>query len=235
MTSISAPATDTEYHDAFHKDRDTWVFDLDNTLYAAECSLFDQIDRKIGEYVQSLLQLDAPEARKVQKGYLLEFGTTLSGLMANHKVDPAHYLASVHDVDFSPIQHDEKLRAGIKALDGRKLVFTNADHPYATEIMKRLGVLDLFDDIFDIVAADLKPKPTASVYDTFINKYDIDPDRAVMFEDMVRNLKPAHDLGMATVWVNTGSIWGVAEYDADYVHAETPRLNNWLYDFAHSR
>ena len=235
MTSISAPATDTEYHDAFHKDRDTWVFDLDNTLYAAECSLFDQIDRKIGEYVQSLLQLDAPEARKVQKGYLLEFGTTLSGLMANHKVDPAHYLASVHDVDFSPIQHDEKLRAGIKALDGRKLVFTNADHPYATEIMKRLGVLDLFDDIFDIVAADLKPKPTASVYDTFISKYDIDPDKAVMFEDMVRNLKPAHDLGMATVWVNTGSIWGVAEYDADYVHAETPRLNNWLYDFAHSR
>jgi len=226
---------DQDYHEAFHENRDTWVFDLDNTLYAAECSLFDQIDRKIGAYVQAHLQIDAEEARKIQKKYLLEFGTTLSGLMKNHKVDPAHYLASVHAVDFSPIKHDKKLCDAVKALDGRKLVFTNADHPYATEIMKRLGVLELFDDIFDIVAAKLQPKPVNTVYDMFVRKYDIDPHKAVMFEDMVRNLKPAHELGMATVWVNTGSIWGTADYDADFVHAETNRLNDWLYDFAHSR
>lgn len=185
--------------------------------------------------MQSTLEIDAEEARKVQKSYLLKYGTTLAGLMENHKVDPGHYLADVHAVDFTPITHDEKLCAGIKALTGRKLVFTNADRPYATEIMRRLGVLELFDGIFDIVSAKLQPKPMMSVYDQFIKKFDIDPDKAVMFEDMVRNLRPAHALGMGTVWVNTGSVWGEADYHADYVHEETPKLNNWLYDFAHSR
>ncbi|MEX0299635.1 MAG: pyrimidine 5'-nucleotidase, partial [Kordiimonas sp.] len=131
-----------KYHDALHDERDTWVFDLDNTLYTAECALFDQIDRKIGEYVQSLLRVSPEAARKIQKQYLLEFGTTLNGLMHNHQVDPHHYLASVHDIDFTPIERDDKLRAGIEALDGRKLVFTNADKPYASEIMKRLGIFE---------------------------------------------------------------------------------------------
>lgn len=223
------------YHSAFHTNRDTWVFDLDNTLYAAECALFDQIDRKIGEYVQSLLQIEADEAREIQKRYLLEFGTTLNGLMANHKVDPAHYLATVHAIDFSAIKRDQKLRDGIMALKGRKLVFTNADKPYATEILKRLGVLDLFESIFDIVAAKLQPKPAKAVYEMFLDKYDVDPNRAVMFEDMVRNLIPAHELGMATVWINTGSVWGEADYDASIVHAETPRLSDWLQDFTLAR
>lgn len=208
---------------------------MDNTLYAAECSLFNQIDRKIGEYVQKLLQVDAGEARKLQKRYLLEFGTTLNGLMKNHKVDPGHYLASVHAVDFSPIKRDDKLCKAIEELDGRKLVFTNADRPYADEIMKRLGIAGLFEGIFDIVEAKLQPKPHKAVYDMFIDKFEVNPKRAVMFEDMVRNLKPAHELGMATVWINTGSTWGEADYDAAIVHAETPRLNDWLFDFAHSR
>lgn len=231
MTTI-APQ---KYHDALHDQRDTWVFDLDNTLYAAECALFNQIDRKIGEYVQSLLRVSPEEARTIQKRYLLEFGTTLNGLMKNHKVDPAHYLASVHDIDFSPIERDAKLRAGIQALEGRKLVFTNADKPYAQEIMKRLGILDLFEDVFDIVAAELRPKPAKPVYEQFVKEYDVDANKAVMFEDMVRNLKPAHELGMATVWINTGSTWGEADYDASIVHAEAPKLNDWLFDFAHNR
>ncbi len=225
----------TAYHDAFHNDRDTWVFDLDNTLYTAECALFDQIDKKIGAYVQSVVQVDAAEAKKIQKRYLLEYGTTLNGLMKNHKVDPPHYLATVHAIDFSPIKQDKKLQKAIKALKGRKLVFTNADRPYSTEIMRRLGVLDLFEGIFDIVEAKLLPKPQMQVYEMFLKKFDVDPDRAVMFEDMVRNLKPAHALGMATVWINTGSVWGEADYDANIVHAEAPRLNDWLHDFAHHR
>lgn len=224
-----------QYHDALHSERDTWVFDLDNTLYAAECNLFNQIDVKIGEYVQNLLQVDAGEARRLQKQYLLEFGTTLNGLMKKHKVDPSHYLASVHDIDFSPIKRDDTLRAGIEALDGRKLVFTNADHPYATKILERLGIADLFEGIYDIVAADLRPKPDNTAYEAFIKEHDVDPDKAVMFEDMVRNLRPAHSLGMATVWINTGSVWGEADYDAAIVHEETDALADWLYDFAHQR
>ncbi|TNE61709.1 MAG: pyrimidine 5'-nucleotidase [Alphaproteobacteria bacterium] len=221
----------TIFHPVFDDGRDVWVFDLDNTLYAAECNLFAQIDRKIGDYVQATLKLSPDDARKVQKGYLLEFGTTLKGLMTNHKVDPMHYLADVHDIDFSPVGPDLDLQAALDKLEGRKLVFTNADTPYAREILKRLGVEHHFEDIFDIHSAALEPKPKPDVYDKFLRDHDVDPRKAVMFEDMARNLIPAHALGMGTVWVNTGTIWGEADYDARVIHAETPRLTDWLHAF----
>ena len=223
--------TKQTFHPAFDDQRNVWVFDLDNTLYAAECNLFAQIDRKIGEYVETLLKLPPDEARKVQKTYLLDHGTTLKGLMTHHNVDPYHYLDHVHDIDFSPISEDASLRAAIQKLDGRKIVFTNADLTYSQQVLARLGIADLFEDIFDIHAANLEPKPKQQVYDQFVKKYDIDPKRAVMFEDMVRNLKPAHGMGMATVWVNTGSIWGKADHDHAIVHAETPALTPWLTSF----
>ncbi len=219
------------FHPAFDDNRNTWVFDLDNTLYPEKCNLFLQIDQKIGEYVQSLLRLAPEEARKVQKGYLLEHGTTLKGLMANHKVDPYHYLDHVHDIDFSPIARDDALRDALTNLRGRKIVFTNADLPYAEKVLDRLGIADQFEAIFDIHEAALEPKPKREVYDKFVKKFEIDPSKAVMFEDMVRNLKPAHALGMATVWINTGSVWGQADYDASFVHAETDELTNWLQAF----
>ncbi|WP_417449862.1 pyrimidine 5'-nucleotidase [Kordiimonas sp.] len=219
------------YHPAFLDTRDTWVFDLDNTLYPEKCNLFAQVDKKIGEYVQSLLALPPDEARKVQKGYLLEHGTTLKGLMANHDVNPSHYLDHVHDIDFSPIPRDEHLRTLLSELKGRKIIFTNADLTYAEKVLDRLGVADQFEDIFDIHAANLEPKPKREVYDRFVHRYGIDPNRSVMFEDMVRNLKPAHALGMATVWVNTGSEWGEAGHDDSFVHAETDTLTNWLHGF----
>lgn len=214
--------------DVFHSDRDVYVFDLDNTLYPAESNLFAQVDVKIGEYVQNLLNLDAVSARSLQKQYLVDHGTTLRGLMANHNVDPHHYLDDVHDIDMSPINEDAALRRSLEAIDGRKLIFTNADRPYAEKVLKRLGVGDLFEGIFDIHSAALDPKPTPHVYDMFLDEFDVDPSRAIMFEDMARNLVPAHNLGMATVWINTGSTWGEAGYDADKVHAETDVLNSWL-------
>ncbi|MBL4837324.1 MAG: pyrimidine 5'-nucleotidase [Kordiimonadaceae bacterium] len=220
-----------QYDPIFDRHNDTWVFDLDNTLYAAECNLFKQIDQKIGSYVQKVLGLPPEEARVIQKGYLLQYGTTLKGLMDNHSVDVDHYLDSVHDIDFSPVKRDEKLRAAIQKLEGRKLVFTNASAPYSVEILQRLGIEDLFEDVFDIIAAELLPKPMTEVYDKFIKDHAVDPNRSVMFEDMVRNLKPAHDLGMGTVWINTGDEWGKANYDASTVHAEAPNLSDWLHDF----
>ncbi len=218
----------SDHHPIFSEDRDIFVFDLDNTLYPAESDLFSQVDVKIGQYVQSLLGLDPAAARKVQKGYLLEHGTTLGGLMANHDVDPQHYLDSVHDIDLSPIANDPALREMLQSLTGRRLVFTNADQPYAERVLDRLGIGDLFEGIFDIHAASLAPKPRPHVYDMFLGKYGVDPARAIMFEDMVRNLIPAHALGMATVWINTGSTWGEADYDASKVHAETESLHGWL-------
>lgn len=222
---------DQTFHTRFDSPRDVWVFDLDNTLYAADINLFSQIDQKIGEYVQTLLKLDAAEARKIQKHYLLEHGTTLKGLMTNHSVDPHHYLDHVHDIDFSPIVRDDHLRAAIEKLEGRKVVFTNADEKYAEQVLKRLGIDDQFEDIFDIHEAKLEPKPKPEVYDQFVKKYGIDPNRAVMFEDMARNLIPAHALGMATVWINTGSVWGQADHDPETVHAETDNLSRWLHAF----
>ncbi len=204
------------------------MFDLDNTLYSAESNLFSQVDVKIGEYVQTMLDLDPVSARKLQKQYLTTHGTTLKGLMVHHDVDPHHYLDSVHDIDMTPIVNDPELRSSLEELPGRRIVFTNADRPYAERVLARLGIGDLFEGIFDIHSANLDPKPKPHVYDKFIAEFDIDPTRAVMFEDMVRNLVPAHDLGMATVWVNTGSVWGEADYDASKVHAETDTLNNWL-------
>jgi len=222
---------DQNYHPTFDTPRDTWVFDLDNTLYAAECDLFSQVDKRIGDYVQSFLGLNAEDARRLQKKYLVDHGTTLKGLMAHHDVDPHHYLDSVHDIDFSPIKRDDHLRDAITRLEGRKIVFTNADNSYARKVMDRLGIDDLFEDVFDILEADLEPKPKPSVYDQFIAKYGIRADRAVMFEDMARNLIPAHDRGMATVWINTGSTWGEVDHDPDIIHAETTSLSAWLHGF----
>lgn len=213
------------------RDRDIFVFDLDNTLYPAESNLFAQVDVKIGEYVQSLLSLDPIEARTLQKQYLVNHGTTLKGLMENHNVDPHHYLDAVHDIDMSPIKHDPSLRQSLEALDGRRIVFTNADQPYAERILERLGISDLMEDIFDIHSAGLDPKPKPHVYDKFLRDHDVDPARAIMFEDMARNLVPAHALGMATVWINTGSEWGEKGHAPETVHAETDLLNNWLTRF----
>ena len=220
-----------KFHPVFDDSRDVWVFDLDNTLYPEKCNLFAQVDTRIGDYVQSLLKLSPEEARKVQKGYLLEHGTTLKGLMAHHDVDPHDYLDHVHDIDFSPISADGQLRDLLSELQGRKLVFTNADLTYAEKVLDRLGVADQFEAIFDIHAAELEPKPKASVYDKFITDHGIDPKRAVMFEDMARNLRPAHALGMGTVWVNTGSLWGQADHDPGFIHAETETLTDWLHGF----
>lgn len=220
-----------QYHPVFDTPRSVWVFDLDNTLYHAECNLFSQIDKKIGSYVQNLLGLSPTDARTVQKRYLVDHGTTLNGLIANHKVDPHHYLDSVHDIDFSPIKPDPVLREALTDFDGRKIVFTNADRPYAEKVLERLGVKDMFESIFGILESDLKPKPVPEVYDKFIKQYDFDPNDAVMFEDMARNLKPAHDRGMATVWINTGSTWGEIDHDPAIIHAETDSLSKWLADF----
>ncbi len=213
------------------QDRDIFVFDLDNTLYPAESNLFAQVDVKIGEYVQNLLSLDPVEARALQKQYLVNHGTTLKGLMENHNVDPHHYLDAVHDIDMEPIKADPALRQSLEALDGRRIVFTNADQTYAERVLERLGVADLMEGIFDIHAADLDPKPKPHVYDKFLVDHDVNPARAIMFEDMARNLVPAHALGMATVWINTGSVWGEQGHDPKSVHAETDLLNNWLKGF----
>ena len=178
-----------------------WVFDLDNTLYPHHSNLFSQIDVAMTGYVSDLLQLSRAEARKVQKDYYRQYGTTLAGLMRRHDVDPDDFLEKVHDIDYSWLDPDPSLGEAIRALPGRKFIFTNGDRKHAERAARQLGVLDHFDEIFDIVAAGLVPKPAGETYDKFRAIHRVDCARAAMFEDLARNLIVPKSLGMRTVLI----------------------------------
>lgn len=180
---------------------ETWLFDLDNTLYPAACDLFAQIDIRMGQFIAERLAMDETEARVLQKRYYRDHGTTLNGLMRFHDIDPADYLAYVHDIDLSPVPVLPELARLLDALPGRKLVYTNGSEQHARQVTAKLGVADRFEAIFDIAAADYRSKPDPDSYRRLVDRFDIDPNRAVMLDDIARNLAPAAALGMTTVWV----------------------------------
>ena len=209
-------------------DTEAWVFDLDNTLYPVSCNIFAQIDARMQGFISRFLGVGPDEARRVQKHYFREYGTTLSGLMKRHGLDPMEFLEHVHDVDLSPVEPSPALDAALERLPGRKIIFTNADTGHATRVMDRLGVAHHFDSVFDIVAADYVPKPQPGVYDSLVRRHGLDPATTVMFEDIARNLIPAAELGMTTVWVATPSALGREGADGDHVHHVADDLVSWL-------
>lgn len=182
---------------------DTWIFDLDNTLYPASCRLFDQIDVRIGAFVSWLLDIEPAEAKRIQKAYFYEYGTTLRGLMSEHHVAPQDFLDYVHDIDHSPVPANRMLDEALHALPGRKLIFTNGTVMHAQKVLARIGVTHHFGDIFDIVHSDYIPKPAIGPYRKFIAETGIEPERSAMFEDIARNLEVPHQLGMTTVLVTS--------------------------------
>ncbi|MES0094170.1 pyrimidine 5'-nucleotidase [Mesorhizobium sp. M0030] len=193
MTTLPDPARFAHVTD--------WVFDLDNTLYPHHSNLFSQIDVKMTAYVGELLTLPREEARKLQKELYLEYGTTLNGLMTRHGIDPDDFLEKVHDIDYSWLVPDPVLGTAIRQLPGRKFIFTNGDRRHAERTARQLGILDHFDDIFDIVAAGLTPKPSRQTYEKFAELHAVTGHNAVMFEDLARNLEVPKSLGMTTVLV----------------------------------
>jgi putative hydrolase of the HAD superfamily len=180
---------------------DTWIFDLDNTLYPASCRLFDQIDVKMGEFVAGLLGIGTAEAKRLQKELFYRHGTTLRGLMVEYGVSPDGFLDYVHDIDHSPVTANPELDAALHALPGRKLIFTNGTVSHAQKVLARLGVTHHFGDIFDIVHSDFIPKPDIGPYRKFVAETGIRPHTSAMFEDIARNLEAPHELGMTTVLV----------------------------------
>lgn len=178
-----------------------WVFDLDNTLYPHHSNLFSQIDVKMTGYVSELLTLSREDARKLQKELYLEYGTTLNGLIQRYGIDPDAFLEHVHDIDYSWLVPDPVLGAAIHQLPGRKFIFTNGDRGHAERTARQLGILDHFDDIFDIVAAGLTPKPARATYEKFAALHKVAGPNAVMFEDLARNLAVPKALGMTTVLI----------------------------------
>jgi putative hydrolase of the HAD superfamily len=207
---------------------DSWIFDLDNSLYPASANLFDLIDIRMGEYIQRLLGCDSVEARRVQKGFFRDHGTTLAGLMASHGVDPHDFLGFVHDIDLARISADPATLAALDSLPGRKFVFTNGDETYARRVLDRLGMANAFDGLHDIHAMDYVPKPDPRAYAAMCARYAIDPGRALFVEDMARNLRPAKQLGMTTVWIDNGSDQASHDADPAFIDYRIADIGEWL-------
>lgn len=193
--------------DARIADIDTWIFDLDNTLYEGDVAFFAQIDKKMTEFIARHLSLQPDNARMLQKEYLVEYGTSLSGLMAVNGMDPADFLDYVHDVDLSMLRPNPLLRERIAALPGRKLIYTNGSRGHARNVATHLNLFDLFDGSFGIEDAGYVPKPKRKTYEIFNEDFGVDPARAMFFEDNIRNLAVPHDMSMATVLVTSQADW----------------------------
>ena len=207
---------------------DTWIFDLDNTLYPAECNLFAQIDVRMKAYISELLGIPEEEAFAIQKRYFHEHGTTLRGLMDNHEVEPADFLHYVHDIDYSRLPPLPQLGPALSRLPGRLMIYTNGTVGHAEGVLNALGLMDHFGTVFDIIAAGYVPKPNPVPYAVMVDNHDIDPGRAVLVEDIAKNLKPAKDLGMRTVYLRTDTRWSVPDADTDYIDEEIDDLQAWL-------
>jgi putative hydrolase of the HAD superfamily len=205
-----------------------WIFDLDNCLYPASSGLFALIDERMGAYIERLLGCDAAEAKRVQKAHFHAHGTTLAGLMMEHEIDPADFLADVHDIPLDRVEADERLARLLPQLPGRRFVFTNGDAPYARRVLEAIGVAGHFDDLHDIHASSYRPKPDPHGYALLCERFGIDPAHALLADDMVQNLAPARQLGMTTVWVDNGSERGGHGYDHAVVDERVTDIGEWL-------
>lgn len=207
---------------------ESWIFDLDNTLYPASCNLFAQVEVLIGRFIEDFLRIGPVEARLLQKQYYRAHGTTLKGLMDHHGVEPARFLDFVHAIDVTPVPPSPALDAALSRLPGRKLIFTNGSVAHAENVMNRLGVAHHFEGVFDIVAADYRPKPDPETYNALLRRHAVDPRAATLFEDLPQNLVPAHALGMTTILVKTDAEWAQEGAAGDHIHHTTDDLVTWL-------
>ena len=207
---------------------DCWIFDLDNTLYPSSIDMFSQIDVLMGRFIAELLGCDLAEARRVQKMYFHDHGTTLAGLMHYHAIEPREFLDYVHAVDMGVLADAPRLRDRLMALPGRRLIFTNADAAYAARALDALGIADCFDGMWDIHAMTYRPKPEMSAYAGLIEAFAIDPASSVFIEDSARNLTPAKTLGMQTVWIDMATDWGHRAKDDSAIDVMITDMAQWL-------
>ncbi len=207
---------------------ETWIFDLDNTLYPASCRLFDQVQRRMTEFICERLSLSPEAAAELRRTYFREHGTTLRGLMTRDDIDPHEFLAFVHDIDLACVPPDPALVAALKGLGGRKIVHTNGSVGHAQRLLDHLGLSQSFSGIVDIVAADFDPKPALPGYRLLLQRHAVAAETALMIEDIARNLAPAAALGMTTAWVKNGLDWAAAEADSDYIHHVVDDLAGFL-------
>lgn len=183
---------------------DSWVFDLDDTLYPREQGVMGLVQARINAFMIDAVGLPAAEARALQHQFLNEHGTTLAGLMANYAVDPERFLREVHDVPLDALEPNPRLAATIAGLPGKKYILTNGARWHAGRVLGRIGIAGHFDGVFAIEDMDLVPKPAPATFRRFVARFGVDPHRAVFFEDTPRNLEPARAMGMTTVLIGDG-------------------------------
>ena len=205
-----------------------WIFDLDNTLYSGNTRVFEQVDKKMSKYISKKLNVSIEEARKIQKNYFYEYNTTLNGMIKNHKIDVNEFLDYVHDINIDFLEKDTKLSEELGKLDGKKIIFTNGSRKHALNVTKRIGIDQYFDDIFDIVDSELIPKPSIEPYKKLVEKHKIDPNLCVFVEDIARNLKPAYEIGMKTVWIENDEPWASKFANSSFVNYRTNNLPEFL-------
>ena len=205
-----------------------WIFDLDNTLYSGKTKVFEQVDKKMSKYISNKLNVTIEEAKKIQKNYFYEYNTTLNGMIKNHKIDASEFLEFVHDIDIDFLKKDIKLNEELKKLTGKKIIFTNGSRKHAINVTSRIGIEQHFDDIFDIVDSEFMPKPAMEPYKKLVEKHKIDPKLCVFVEDIARNLKPAYEMGMKTIWIENDEPWACKFSDSDFVNYKTNNLSEFL-------
>jgi len=207
-------------------DVETWVFDLDNTLYPHHLNLWQQVDERIRDYIADFLKVSREEAFRLQKDYYRRYGTSMRGLMEEHGLNPDEFLEIVHAIDHSPLTPNPSLGVAISRLPGRKLILTNGTRRHAEIVMRRLEIFEHFEDVFDITAAELEPKPRPTVYDRFLARHRVDPGKAAIFEDLARNLEVPHSLGMTTVLVVPGGTREVFREDWELAGRDEPHVDH---------
>jgi len=215
-----------------NKKINTWIFDLDNTLYSADSGIFQQVHDLMGKFVSSHLDIGIEEAKIIQKNYYKQHGTTLRGMMDNHGVDPDHFLAEVHKLDYSIVGPNHKLNEALKKLQGRKIIYTNANMQHALEVLERIELSNFFDEIYDIKMANYIPKPELAPYKQMIAQFDIETKSSAMFDDIAKNLVPAKTVGFTSVWIDAGyeNFSDDIKSSKQYLDHETTNITEFLED-----
>jgi len=183
---------------------DTWIFDLDNTLYSADSGIFQQVHDLMGKFVSKHLNVTIKEATEIQRKYYKKHGTTLKGMMDNHGIDPEYFLSEVHKLDYSIVGSNNKLNEELKKLKGQKIIYTNANLQHALDVLDRIELSNFFDYIFDIKMANYIPKPELQPYEQIINDFNLNPSTSAMFDDIAKNLVPAKKVGFTSIWIDVG-------------------------------
>ena len=183
---------------------DNWIFDLDNTLYSADSGIFQQVHKLMGKFIKNYLNIETKKANEIQRKYYKKHGTTLRGMMDNHGVDPDYFLSEVHKLDYSIVGSNNKLNMELKKLNGKKIIYTNANMEHVLNVLERIELSNFFDHVFDIKMANYIPKPQLTPYNHIVKKFDLNPSKSAMFDDIAKNLVPAKNVGFTSIWIDAG-------------------------------